>query len=62
MEPQPIGMRIIMQRARRGEFNLVILSWIANNWGSLLVLNFDGRELSITSPPEDSSDPIMTLR
>lgn len=59
MEPQPIGMRIIMQRARSGSFNLAIPEWIANNWGSLLVLNFDGQELSITSP--DQGDPIMTL-
>jgi len=56
MYSNPIGIRIIMQRAKSGEFNLIIPAWIADRWGELLVFNFDGRELSITSPTEESSD------
>jgi hypothetical protein len=44
---QPIGMRLVMQREKAGDVRLVIPAWISDNWGELLLFQFDGNALTI---------------
>ena len=53
MQPRPLEMKVILQREKSGKFNLTIPEWIANCWTDLLVFNFDGERLMISSAERD---------
>ena len=46
---QPIGMKILVQRDTRGEFDLRIPAWIGERLGDLLLMQYDGDRLIISS-------------
>ena len=46
---QPIGMKILIQRDKSGEFDLRIPAWIGERLGDLLLMQYDGDQLIISS-------------
>jgi hypothetical protein len=46
---QPIGMRLLIQRDRTGEMNIRIPKWIGDQLGDLLLMQYDGDQLIISS-------------
>ena len=46
---QPIGMRRLIQRDRTGEMNIRIPKWIGDQLGDLLLMQYDGDQLIISS-------------
>jgi hypothetical protein len=44
---QPIGMKILIQRDKSGEFDLRIPAWIGERLGDLLLMQYDGDRLTI---------------
>jgi len=45
---QPIGMKILIQRDKSGEFDLRIPAWIGDQLGGLLLMQYDGDQLTIS--------------
>jgi hypothetical protein len=45
---QPIGMKILIQRDKSGEFDLRIPAWIGERLGDLLLMQYDGDRLTIS--------------
>jgi hypothetical protein len=46
---QPIGMRLLIQRDKTGEMDIRIPKWIGDQLGNLLLMQFDGDQLIISS-------------
>jgi|APFre7841882654_1041346.scaffolds.fasta_scaffold46189_2 hypothetical protein len=46
---QPIGMRLLIQRDKTGEMNIRIPKWIGDQLGDLLLMQYDGDQLIISS-------------
>ena len=46
---QPIGMRLLIQREKTGELDIRIPKWIGDQLGDLLLMQFDGDQLIISS-------------
>jgi len=47
-----IGVRAVIQREQDGAFWFVVPEWIADCFGELIVVQFDGETLTITSGGE----------
>jgi len=45
---QPIGMRLLIQRDKTGEMNIRIPKWIGDQLGDLLLMQYDGDQLTIS--------------
>jgi hypothetical protein len=46
---QPIGMRLLIQRDKTGEMDIRIPKWIGDRLGDLLLMQYDGDQLIISS-------------
>jgi len=46
---QPIGMRLLIQRDKTGELDIRIPKWIGDQLGDLLLMQYDGDQLIISS-------------
>ena len=49
---QPIGMKLLVRRDKSGEFELRIPAWIGEQLGDLLLMQYDGDRLTISSATE----------
>ena len=45
---QPIGMRLLIQRDKTGELDIRIPKWIGDQLGNLLLMQYDGDQLTIS--------------
>ncbi len=45
---QALGMRMLIQRDKGGEFTFVVPAWIGDRMGDLLLMQYDGNTLSIS--------------
>ncbi len=45
---QPIGMKLLIRRDKNGEFDLRVPAWISERLGDLLVMQYDGDQLTIS--------------
>lgn len=45
---QPIGIKILIQRDKNGEFDLRVPGWIGDQLGDLLLMQYDGDQLTIS--------------
>jgi hypothetical protein len=45
---KPIGMRLLIQRDKTGDLDIRIPSWIGDELGDLLLMQFDGDRLTIS--------------
>ncbi len=46
---QPIGIRLLIQRDKTGEMDIRIPKWIGDQLGNLLLMQYDGNQLTISS-------------
>gem|GEM_PF-2333967 len=46
---QPIGIRLLIQRDKTGEMDIRIPKWIGDQLGNLLLMQYDGAQLIISS-------------
>ena len=44
---RPIGMKVLIQRDKNSEFDLRIPTWIGEQLGDLLLMEYDGLKLTI---------------
>lgn len=49
---QPLGMRLLIQRERDGEFTIAVPGWIGDRLGDLLLMQYDGDMLTISPASE----------
>jgi hypothetical protein len=49
---QPVGMRLLIQRERDGDFTFVVPKWIGDRLGDLLLMQYDGDRLTISPAGE----------
>jgi hypothetical protein len=45
---QPLGMKILIQRDKTDEFSLKIPAWISEQLGDLVLMQYDGNQLTIS--------------
>lgn len=46
---KPIGMRLLIQRDKAGDLDIRIPKWICDELGDLLLVQYDGDMLTISS-------------